>query len=82
MAPGLVPEVIEFALKKSMPILPGCVTASDISIAFDEAGNRLTAMRGILVYLMKDRAYHSPLEIAAARESLSDFLGNEVVFDE
>ena len=58
------------------------VLDSDISIAFDEAGNRLTAMRGILVYLMKDRAYHSPLEIAAARESLSDFLGNEVVFDE
>lgn len=35
VAPGLVPEVIEFALKKSMPILPGCVTASDISIALN-----------------------------------------------
>ena len=33
VAPGLVPEVVEFAMKKNMPILPGCVTASDISIA-------------------------------------------------
>ncbi len=35
VAPGLVPEVVEFALKNNMPILPGCVTASDISIALN-----------------------------------------------
>lgn len=35
VAPGLVPEVVEFALNKNIPILPGCVTASDISIALN-----------------------------------------------
>lgn len=35
VAPGLVPEVVEYALKSNMPILPGCVTASDISIALN-----------------------------------------------
>lgn len=35
VAPGLVPEVVEFALKNDMPIIPGCVTASDISIALN-----------------------------------------------
>ena len=41
VAPGLVPEVVEFALKKNMPILPGCVTASDISIALNYGINIL-----------------------------------------
>ena len=41
VAPGLVPEVVEFALKKNMPILPGCVTASDISIALNYGINNL-----------------------------------------
>ncbi len=41
VAPGLVPEVVEFALKKNMPILPGCVTASDISIALNYGINVL-----------------------------------------
>lgn len=35
VAPGFVPEVVEFALNKNIPILPGCVTASDISIALN-----------------------------------------------
>ena len=35
VAPGFVPEVVEFALNKQIPILPGCVTASDISIALN-----------------------------------------------
>jgi len=41
VAPGLVPEVVEFALKNNMPILPGCVTASDISIALNYGINVL-----------------------------------------
>ena len=41
VAPGLVPEVVEFALKKNMSILPGCVTASDISIALNYGINVL-----------------------------------------
>lgn len=41
VAPGLVPEVVEFALKNDMPILPGCVTASDISIALNYGINIL-----------------------------------------
>ena len=35
VAPGFVDEVVEFALKKDIPILPGCVTASDISKALN-----------------------------------------------
>lgn len=41
VAPGLVPEVVEVAMKKNMPILPGCVTASDISIALNYGINIL-----------------------------------------
>ena len=41
VAPGLVPEVVEFALKNNIPILPGCVTASDISIALNYGINIL-----------------------------------------
>ena len=41
VAPGLVPEVVEYALKSNMPILPGCVTASDISIALNSGINVL-----------------------------------------
>lgn len=35
VAPGFVPEVVEFALNRNIPILPGCVTASDISMALN-----------------------------------------------
>lgn len=41
VAPGFVPEVVEFALKKDIPILPGCVTASDISMALNYGINIL-----------------------------------------
>lgn len=41
VAPGFVPEVVEFALKKEIPILPGCVTASDISMALNYGINIL-----------------------------------------
>ena len=55
------------------------VLDSDISIAFDEAGNRLTAMRGILVYLMRNEKKSSPLKIAAAKEALADFLDSRIL---
>lgn len=41
VAPGFVPDVIEFAMKKNVPILPGCVTASDISMALNYGINIL-----------------------------------------
>ena len=41
VAPGFVPEVVEFALKKNIPILPGCVTASEISMALNYGINIL-----------------------------------------
>lgn len=41
VAPGFVPEVVEFAMKKEIPILPGCVTASDISMALNYGINIL-----------------------------------------
>lgn len=41
VAPGFVPEVVEFAMKNNMPILPGCVTASDISMALNYGINVL-----------------------------------------
>ena len=41
VAPGFVPEVIEFALKRDIPILPGCVTASNISMALNYGINIL-----------------------------------------
>ena len=41
VAPGFVPEVVEFALKRDIPILPGCVTASDISMALNYGINIL-----------------------------------------
>lgn len=36
VAPGFSPEVVEYCQKKGLPILPGCVTASEI-----EAGRRM-----------------------------------------
>ncbi len=50
------------------------VIDSDISICWDQAGNRLTAMRGLLVYFTQDREYHSELEIATAKEALDEKL--------
>lgn len=41
VAPGFVEEVVEFALKNNMPILPGCVTPSDISKALNYGINIL-----------------------------------------
>jgi len=50
------------------------VIDSDISICWDEAENRLTAMRGLLVYLMRYQESGTELSQAAAEEDLDDFL--------
>ena len=52
------------------------VLASECSIAFEEAGNRLTAMRGLLVYLTQYQREQEPSELkkAAAKEELENFM--------
>mgnify|MGYP000047089414 CR=1 FL=1 len=52
------------------------VAASDASLCWDEAGNRLTALRGLLVYLTQYQREAAPteLQIAAAKESLENFM--------
>ena len=50
------------------------VADSDASLCWEEAGNRLTAMRGLLVYFTRCRKAHSELEIAAAKEALDSFM--------
>ena len=54
------------------------VADSDASLCWDEAGNRLTAMRGILVYLMKDRKKPTELAVAAAKEELDAFIAERL----
>ena len=54
------------------------VADSDASLCWVEAGNRLTAMRGLLVYFMRNAEKHSDLEIAAAKESLDKFLAERI----
>ncbi len=49
------------------------VLDSDASLCWEEAGNRLTAMRGLLVYLMRDRVKPSGCAVAAAKEELDAF---------
>lgn len=50
------------------------VADSASSLCWEEAWNRLTAMRGLLVYFTRGRKAHSELEKAAAREELDAFL--------
>ncbi|MGG5373110.1 putrescine carbamoyltransferase [Enterococcus sp. AZ196] len=50
------------------------VLDSSISLAFDEAENRLTAMRGLLVYLTNYQKDSSEYEQLAAKEKLNSFL--------
>ena len=54
------------------------VADSASSLCWDEAGNRLTAMRGLLVYFTRNRATHSELQIAAAKEELNAFMANRI----
>jgi len=50
------------------------VADSDVSLCWDEAGNRLTAMRGLLVYFTRNRKKPTDLQLAAAKEELNTFL--------
>jgi len=50
------------------------VLDSNISIVFDQAGNRLTAMRGLLVYFTRYQADGSKAEKHAAKEELMSFM--------
>ena len=50
------------------------VADSAASLCWEQAGNRLTAMRGLLVYFTRCRRSPSELALAAAREELDTFL--------
>ncbi|MDO4459195.1 MAG: putrescine carbamoyltransferase [Clostridia bacterium] len=52
------------------------VADSEISLCWDEAGNRLTAMRGLLVYLTQYQREQAPTELqqACAKEQLEKFM--------
>lgn len=50
------------------------VADSASSLCWDEAGNRLTAMRGLLVYLTRYRPQPTELQLACAQEELTDFM--------
>ena len=50
------------------------VADSDASLCWEEAGNRLTAMRGLLVYFTRCRHDPSGIQIAAAKEELDRVL--------
>jgi putrescine carbamoyltransferase len=54
------------------------VADSADSLCWEEAGNRLTAMRGLLVYFTRCRKQHSELEIAAAKEELNSFMAQRL----
>lgn len=57
------------------------VADSDASLCWEEAGNRLTAMRGLLVYFLRNAEKHSELEIKAAKEQLDKFLETRLGLD-
>ena len=54
------------------------VLDSDLSIAFEEAGNRLTAMRGLLVYFTRYQKEATALQIARAKEELETFMAERL----
>ena len=52
------------------------VADSEASLCWEEAWNRLTAMRGLLVYFTRGRVTHRVSEIAAAKTELESFLAD------
>jgi putrescine carbamoyltransferase len=54
------------------------VADSESSLCWDEAGNRLTAMRGLLVYFTQYQREQAAteLQIAAAKEKLDKFMAS------
>lgn len=54
------------------------VADSASSLCWEQAGNRLTAMRGLLVYFTRCRSVPSDLQVAAAQEELDDFLARRI----
>lgn len=54
------------------------VLDSDASLCWEEAGNRLTAMRGLLVYLTRGRHKPSGVVLAAAKEELDSFMDERI----
>lgn len=50
------------------------VADSDVSLCWEEAGNRLTAMRGLLVYLTRYQKDGSEAEKLAVKEALESFM--------
>ena len=54
------------------------VADSASSLCWEQAGNRLTAMRGLLVYFTRCRPERTELEIAAARDTLERFLQDRI----
>jgi len=58
------------------------VADSDASLCWEEAGNRLTAMRGLLVYFTRCRHEPSGLQIAAAKEELDKVLCDKLGCEE
>ena len=54
------------------------VLDSESSLCWEQAGNRLTAMRGLLVYLMRHEKCSTELEKRAAKERLLNFLNERI----
>ena len=54
------------------------VADSESSLCWDEAGNRLTAMRGLLVYFTQYQREQAATELqkAAAKEQLENFMAS------
>jgi putrescine carbamoyltransferase len=53
------------------------VADSDLSLCWEQAGNRLTAMRGLLVYFTRYQTEGTDLQKAAARETLERFMAQK-----